>query len=40
MIRDLKYKKDMELLNAMVLYNNLLKDTLFSKFIILTLALG
>ena len=26
MIRDLKYKKDMELLNTMVLYNNLLKE--------------
>lgn len=31
MIRDLKYKKDMELLNAMVLYNNLLKEAFKSK---------
>lgn len=31
MIRNLKYKKDMELLNAMVLYNNLLKETFESK---------
>ncbi|MCF2699157.1 hypothetical protein [Fusobacterium mortiferum] len=31
MIRNLKYKKDMELLNAMVLYNNLLKEAFESK---------
>lgn len=31
MIRDLKYKKDMELLNAMVLYNNLLKESFKTK---------
>lgn len=31
MIRDLKYKKDMELLNAIVLYNNLLKEAFKSK---------
>ena len=31
MIRDLKYKKDMELLNAMVLYNNLLKEAFKNK---------
>lgn len=31
MIRDLKYKKDMELLNTMVLYNTLLKEAFKTK---------